>query len=39
MIVVRLVCVVTHSEAVVLLVPILVSRAREFEEQTGIKEE
>ena len=39
MIVVRLVCVVTHSEAVVLLVPILVSGAKDFEEQTGIKEE
>jgi len=29
----------THSEAVVLLVPILVSTAKEFEEQMGIKEE
>jgi hypothetical protein len=37
MIVVRLVCVVTHGEAVVLLVPILVSRAKDFEEQMGIK--
>jgi hypothetical protein len=39
MTVVRLVCVETHNEAVVLLVPNLVSRPKDFEEQMGIKEE
>jgi hypothetical protein len=39
MIVVRLVCVEKQSEAVVLLVPILVSRPKDFVEQMGIKEE
>jgi hypothetical protein len=39
MIVIRLVCVETHSEAVVLLAPTLVSRAKDFEEQMGITEE
>jgi hypothetical protein len=35
----RLVGAETHSEAVVLLALILVSRAKDFEEQTGITEE
>ena len=39
MIVVRLVCVETHSKAVMLLIPILVSNAKDFEEQMGITEE
>jgi len=37
MIVVMLVCVVTHGEAVVLLVHNLVSRAKNFEGKMGIK--